>query len=44
MDYENLNFDIYLKFVERKIVYEVGIPNKLKRFFKKKFFCSSIMH
>ena len=41
---ENLNFDIYLKFVERKIAYAVGILNKLKCYFPKKFFCSSIMH
>ena len=30
MDYENLNFDIHLKFVERKIVSAVSILNKLK--------------
>ena len=36
MDYENLNFDIRLKFVERKIVYAVVILNKLKRHFPKK--------
>ena len=36
MDYENLNFDIHLKFVERKIVYAVGILNKLKCYFPKK--------
>ena len=36
MDYEKLNFDIHLKFVERKIVYTVGILNKLKCYFLKK--------
>ena len=36
MDYENLNFDIHLKFVERKTVYAVGILNKLKCYFPKK--------
>ena len=36
MDYEKLNFDIHLKFVERKIVYAVGILNKLKCYFLKK--------
>ena len=33
---ENLNFDIYLKFLERKIAYAVGILNKLKCYFPKK--------
>ena len=33
---ENLNFDIYLKFVKRKIAYAVGILNKLKCCFPKK--------
>ena len=32
----NLNFDIHLKFVERKIAYAVGIFNKLKCYFPKK--------
>ena len=36
MDSENLNFDIHLKFVERKIIYAVGILNKLKCYFPKK--------
>ena len=36
MDYKNLNFDFHLKFAERKIVYAVGILNKLKCFFPKK--------
>ena len=36
MDYENFNFDIHLKFVERKIVYAVGILNKLKCYFPQK--------
>ena len=38
MDYKNLNFDIHLKFVERKIVCAVGILNKLKCYFPKKNF------
>ena len=33
---KNLNFDIYLKFVERKIAYAIGILNKLKYYFSKK--------
>ena len=33
---ENLNFDIHLKFVDRKIAYAVGILNKLKYYFPKK--------
>ena len=36
MDYKNLFFDIYLKFVERKIVNAVGLINKLKCYFLKK--------
>ena len=36
MVYKNLNFVIHLKFVERKIVYTVGILNKLKCYFPKK--------
>ena len=36
MDYENLIFDIYLKSIERKIVYAVGILNKLKCYFPNK--------
>ena len=33
---ENLNFDIYLKFVECKIAYTVGKLNELKCYFPKK--------
>ena len=36
MDYKNLNFDIHPKLVERKIVYAVGILNKLKCYLPKK--------
>ena len=36
MDYENLSFDIHLKFIERKIIYAVGTLNKLKSYFPKK--------
>ena len=36
MNYESLNFDIHLKFVECKIAYAVGILNKLKCYFSKK--------
>ena len=35
---DNLNFDIYLKFVEHKIAYTVGILNKLKCYFPKKIY------
>ena len=31
MDYENLYFDIHLKFVERKIIYAMGILRRLAR-------------
>ena len=33
---DNLNFDVYLKFVERKIAYAVNILNKLKSYFLEK--------
>ena len=36
MDCKKLNFDIHLKFVERKIAYAVGILNKLKCYFPNK--------
>ena len=36
MDNKNLNFDIHFKFVGRKIVYTVGILNKLKCYFPMK--------
>ena len=41
---KNLKFDIHLKFVERKIACAVGILNKLKCYFSKKFYCNSITH
>ena len=36
MHCDNLNFDIHLKFVERKIAEAVGILNELKSHFPKK--------
>ena len=33
---DNLNFDIHLKFVDRKIAYAMGILNKLKCYFPNK--------
>ena len=42
MDYENLNFDIHLKFVERKIVFAVGILSKLKCYLPKKILLSAL--
>ena len=33
---DNLNFDIHLKFADRKIAYAVGTLNKLKCYFPKK--------
>ena len=34
---DNLNFDIHLKFADRKIAYAVGTLNKLKCYFPKKY-------
>ena len=43
MDYKNLNFDIHLKVVKRKIVYAVGILNKLKCYFPKKILLQLVL-